>query len=181
MYLGIMRKKSRHIKSLKQLTHKKSNSYWGSYQYCQTISKMNATQYTFQQDRSHFIHSKKSKVLNLQISSLSTSSHDYSSLYSFSVSRNTVTHIFNQKMSHLCKCKVIIDIWLKSSTLVNFQEMNLFRIHSRPTIFSILWENIIRETVWSSTIYKTDSKMSFSWLWEPCKGLWLERVMFLKT
>ncbi len=112
--LGIIRKKSRHIKSLKQLTHKKSSSCLKSYQYFQTISKMNATQYTLLPDKSHCIPSNKPKILNLQISSLYTSSHDYSSLCSFSVSRNTVTLTLSQKMSHLCKCKAIIDIWPKS-------------------------------------------------------------------
>jgi hypothetical protein len=81
----------------------------------------------------------------------------------------------------LCKCKAIIDIWPKSSTLMNFQEINLCRIHSHPTIFSTLWENMIQKTVWSSKISKTDSRMNFWWLWELCKGLWLKRVMFLKT
>jgi hypothetical protein len=147
-----MRKKSRHIKSLKQLTHKKSNSYWESYQYCHTISKINATQYTLLQDRSHCIASKKSKVLSLQISSLYTSSHDYLSLCFFLVSRNTVTLTLSQKISHLYKCKAIIDIWPKSSTLVNFKEMNWYRIHSLPTIFSTPWENRIQKTVWASKI-----------------------------
>ncbi len=151
MYLETMKKKSRHIKNLKQPTPKKSNSYWESYQYCQTISKMNAWQYTLLQDRPHYIPSNKLKVLSLQISSLYTSSHDYSSLCFFSVSRNTVTHVFNQKMSHLCKRKAIINIWPKSSTLVSFQEMmNLYTINSRPTIFSTPSENMIHKTVWSS-------------------------------
>ncbi len=145
-----MRKRSRHIKSLKQLTHKKSNNYWKSYRYCQTTSKMNATQYTLLQDRPHYIPSNKPKVSSLQINSLYISSHDYSNLCFFSVSRNTITHIFNHKMSHLCKCKAIIDIWPKSSTLVNFQEMNLYRIHSRPTIFSTQWDNMILKTLLSS-------------------------------
>jgi hypothetical protein len=47
----------------------------------------------------------------------------------------------------LCKCKAIIDIWPNSSTLVNFQEINLYKIHSRPTTFSIPWENMIQKTV----------------------------------
>ncbi len=98
IYLEVMRKKSRHIKSLKLLTDKKSNSYWKSYQYCQTVSKMNARQYMLLQDRSHCIPSNKPKILSLQISSLCTSSQDYLSLCFFSASRNTVTHVFNQKM-----------------------------------------------------------------------------------
>ncbi len=150
MYLEIMRNKSRHIKSLKQLTHKKSNSYWESYQYCQTVSKMNAWQYTLLQGRPLYIHSNKQKILILQISSLYTSSHDYSNLCSFLVSRNTVIHVLNQKILHWCKCKAIIDIWPKSTTLVNFQEMNWYIIHSLPTTFSTPWENMIRKTILSS-------------------------------
>jgi hypothetical protein len=64
---------------------------------------------------------------------------------------------------------------------VNFQEMNWYRMHSHPTIFSTLWESMVHKTVWSFKTYKADSRMSFSWLLEPCKGLWLERVVFLKT
>jgi hypothetical protein len=145
-----MRKKNRHIKSLKQPTHKKSNSYWENYQYYQTVLKMNVRQYTLLQDRPHYIPLKKPKVFSLQISSLYTSSHDYLSLCLFSLSRNTVTPVFSQKMSHLCKCKAVIDIWLKSWILVNNQEINLYRIHSRPTIFSTPWENMIQKIILSS-------------------------------
>jgi hypothetical protein len=88
--------------------------------------------------------------LSLQFSSLCTSSHDYWSLCFFLVSRNTFIHLFNQKISHSCKCKAIIDIWQKSSTLVNFQEINLYRIHLHPSIFSTPWENMIHKIVWSS-------------------------------
>ncbi len=142
-----MRKKSRHINNLKQPTHKKGNSYWESYQYCQTISKMNVWKYTSQRDRSHYIPSNRPKILSLRISSLYTSSHNYSILCFFSVSRNIFTRVLNQKISNLCKCKAIIDIWPNSSTLVNFQEINLYKIHSRPTTFSIPWENMIQKTV----------------------------------